>query len=156
MHDRKSITGKFIARKGILRKSSNPKFIAAGIVVLACVCLCACGHPPVDGGPEPASQKLPFDRQARTGGVSPSQSMIPSSTKLTEGTPVLIRLQSGLSSASAHAGETFDATVDEPVVIDGLTLLARGTRATGSVLEAKAAYGTPGGSIEPGYLRIAL
>jgi hypothetical protein len=96
--------------------------------------------------------------------VSPSNSLIPSTTKLPEGTPIPIRLQSTLSSASSHAGDTFSATIDEPIVIDGQMLVARGTSATGRVLEAKPALNSflsshqrsPGSSLEPGYLRIVL
>ena len=88
----------------------------------------------------------------RSTGISPSQSLIPSATKLPEGTPIPIRLRSELSSASAHPGDTFGAIVDEPVVVDGQTLIDRGTPATGRVLEAKPSAN----SLAPGYLRIVL
>src|ERR1019366_968438 len=114
------------------------------IVLLMLSLLCACSRPPADNASNSAdSQKLPFDREPRSTGISPSQSLIPSTTKLPEGTPIPIRLQNALSSASSHAGDTFSATIDEPVVIDGQTLVDRGTPATGRVLE-------------PGYLRIVL
>jgi hypothetical protein len=132
------------------------------IVLLMLSLICACGRPPSDSGASTSadSQKLPFDRQPRSTGISPSQSLIPSATKLPEGTPIPIRLQSALSSASAHAGDTFGATIDEPVVIDGQTLIDRGTPATGRVLEAKPSANSLGRSLEsslaPGYLRIVL
>jgi len=130
------------------------------VVLLALSLICACGRPPAENALSPDAQKLPFDRQPRSTGISPSQSLIPSTTKLPEGTPVPIRLQSALSSASAHAGDTFSATIDEPVVIDGQTLVARGTPAIGRVLEARpsasAAASSRGSSLEPGYLRIVL
>ncbi|MGD0793217.1 MAG: hypothetical protein ABR920_15730 [Terriglobales bacterium] len=123
------------------------------IVLLTLSLICACGRPPAEKASNSAdSQRLPFDRQSRPTGISPSQSLIPSATKLPEGTPIPVRLESALSSASSHAGDTFSATIDEPVVIDGQTLVARGTPATGRVLEAKPS----GGSLEPGYLRIVL
>ncbi len=128
------------------------------VVLLTLSLICGCGHPPAESASESNSQKLPFDRQPRSDGVSPSQSLIPSTTKLPEGTPIPVRLQSALSSASSHAGDSFSATIDEPVVIDGKTLVARGTSATGRVLEAKSA--ARGSSLEsspePGYLRIVL
>jgi hypothetical protein len=130
------------------------------VVLLALSLICACGRPPAENASNPDAQKLPFDRQPRSTGISPSQSLIPSTTKLPEGTPIPIRLQSALSSASAHAGDTFSATIDEPVVIDGQTLVARGTPAIGRVLEARpsasAAGSSLGSSLEPGYLRIVL
>jgi hypothetical protein len=135
------------------------------LVLLMLSLICGCGRPPSDSGNasnSADSQKLPFDRQPRPTGISPTQSLIPSATKLPEGTPIPIRLQSALSSASAHAGDSFSAIVDEPVVIDGQTLIDRGTPATGRVLEAKPATNSnsPGLSLErslaPGYLRIVL
>ncbi len=126
------------------------------IVLLLLSLLSACSRPPADNASNSDSQKLPFDREPRSTGISPSQSLIPSTTKLPEGTPIPIRLESALSSASSHAGDTFSATIVEPVVIDGQTLLARGTPATGRVLEAKPAASSRGSSLEPGYLRIVL
>jgi hypothetical protein len=129
-------------------------------VILLVVSLCACGRPPAEDSSNSAeSQKLPFDRQPRATGISPSQSVLPSTTKLPEGTPIPIQLQNALSSASAHAGDTFNAVVDEPIVIDGQTVVASGTPATGRVLEAKASTRSPDSgrdSPEPGYLRIVL
>ncbi len=135
-------------------------FHRAVITLLMLSLLCACGRPPADHASSTDSQKLPFDREPRSTGISPSQSLIPSTTKLPEGTPIPIRLQSALSSASAHAGDTFTANLDEPVVIDGQTLVASGTPATGRVLEAKPSASfrgsSRGSSLEPGYLRIVL
>ncbi len=144
-------------------------------VIIGLSVLCACGRPPADNASNsPEAQKLPFDRQPQSSGIgiSPSQSLIPSATKLPEGTPIPVRLQSVLSSASSHAGDTFTATIDEPIVIDGQTVVERGTPATGRVLEAKPSAGSrgssmgnspasspgssPGSSLEPGYLRIVL
>jgi hypothetical protein len=127
------------------------------IILLMLSLLCACGRPPDENASNSAdSQRLPFDRQPRSTGISPSQSLIPSATKLPEGTPIPIRLESALSSASSHAGDAFSATLDEPVALDGQTLIARGTPATGRVLEAKPSASSLGHSLEPGYLRIAL
>jgi hypothetical protein len=134
---------------------SHPHRVA--IVLLVLSFLAACARPPADNASNAAdSQKLPFDREPRSTGVSPSQSLIPSTTKLPEGTPIPIRLQNALSSAASHAGDTFGATIDEPVVIDGQTVVARGTSATGRVLEAKPSASSRGSSLEPGYLRIVL
>jgi hypothetical protein len=138
------------------------------IVLVTLSLICSCGRPtsvPGDNSANSAdSQKLPFDRQPHSTGITPSQALIPSATKLPEGTPIPIRLRSALSSASAHAGDSFSATIDEPVVIEGQTLIAPGTSASGRVLEAKPAARSRGGSpessressLEPGYLRIVL
>ena len=123
------------------------------LIVLTLSLLSACGRPPADNATNSTdSQKLPFDRQPRSTGISPSQSLIPSATKLPEGTPMPVRLETALSSASSHAGDSFSAVIEEPVVIDGQELVARGTAATGRVLEAKPSRH----SLDPGYLRIVL
>lgn len=126
------------------------------VVLLMLSCLCACGRPPAENASNSDSQRLPFDREPRSTGISPSQSLIPSTTSLPERTPIAVHLESALSSASSHAGDTFRATLDEPIVIDGKMLVARGTSATGRVLEAKPSASSLGRSLEPGYLRIVL
>ena len=131
------------------------------VVLLALGLICGCGRPPAEDAANSDSQKLPFDRRPRSTGILPSQTLIPSTTRLPEGTALTIRLQSPLSSVSSHAGDTFSATIDEPIEIDGKTLVARGTTATGRVLEAKPAASSHGRSpgtnvLVPGYLRLVL
>lgn len=128
----------------------HPNRIAVVLLVLS---FCACGRPPAESSSSSAdSQKLPFDRNPRATGISPSRSVIPSTTKIPEGTAIPVRLQSALSSVSSHAGDTFSAILDEPIIVDGQTLIARGTSATGRVLEAKPAASW----LDPGYLRIVV
>lgn len=125
------------------------------IVLLMLSLATACRRPPEvapENSSNPGTQKLPFDRKPGSGGTSPSQSLIPSSRKIPEGTTIPVRLVSPLSSASAHAGDVFTATLDEPLVADGQTLVPRDAIANGRVLEAKAAASPS----EPGYLRIVL
>jgi hypothetical protein len=131
------------------------RFERIAIITLMLAVMFGCGRPP-DVPPENSSnsdaQKLPFDRQPRSTGNSPSQSLIPSSTKLPEGTPIAVHLKSEISSRSAHSGDTFSAILDEPILVDGQSLVASGAAVTGRVIEAKAALGP----LEPGYLRIVL
>ncbi len=139
------------------RVAAACKTILPPIAWLMLCLLCACGRPPADNVSNPSdSQKLPFDRQPRSTGISPSQSLIPSGTRLPEGTAFPVRLQTPLSSASSHSGDSFRAILDAPLVIDGQTLVAGGTSANGRVLEAKAATNSPMNTLEPGYLRLVL
>jgi hypothetical protein len=127
-------------------------YFAAPILLLL-ASFCACKRPPQDfSSLARDSQKLPFDRRPRTSGISPSQSLVPSITKLPEGTNIAVSLQSALSSASSRAGDKFAATLDEPVMIDNHIVIAKGAPATGRVLEAKSARS----SFEPGYMRVVL
>lgn len=128
-----------------------------GIAVLAC-CLAlglACSRqvrlPAADAKSDP-SQKLPFDRQPRSSGILPSHLLVPSVTRLPEGTTLTIYLQRDLSSASARQGDSFAATLDTPIVIDEQTVVPRGAALAGQLLEAKQSTGP----LDPGYLRLAL
>jgi hypothetical protein len=116
----------------------------------------ACDRQPsladADAAKSDASQKLPFDRQPQSTGISPSGSLLPSVTRLPEGTPLTICLRHELSSASARPGDTFDATLDAPIVIDEQTVVSRGVAVAGRVLDAKPSTGPN----DPGYLRLAL
>jgi len=53
------------------------------------------------------------------------------------GTHIAVRVSQDLGSAISQAGETFSATVAEPVVVDGQTAIPAGARATGTVVAAK-------------------
>ena len=134
-------------------KSSARHGIAALAVCLALGLACSRQTDlPASDAAKSDSRKLPFDRPPQSTGISPSHSLIPSVTRLPEGTPLTICLQRDLSSASAHPGDSFPATLDASIVIDGQTLVARGAAVSGRVLEAKQAAGPQ----EPGYLRLAL
>jgi hypothetical protein len=128
--------------------------ISCRIAVIACLGLTlSCGHETgltVDSNSD--SKKLPFDRQPQSAGISPSHSLVPSVTRLPEGTPLTVCLQRDLSSASAHPGNSFAAILDAPIVINGQTLVPRGAAVSGRVLAAKRS----GGPHDPGYLRLAL
>lgn len=124
------------------------------VLIMALMLTCvACSRPPQDGGSfSRDAQLLPFDRQPKSSGRSPSQSLFQSDAKLPEGATISVTLRNPVSSATAHTGDTFSAIVDEPLIVDGQILVPRGTMATGRVLEAK----NSGSLLEPGYFRIVL
>jgi hypothetical protein len=97
-------------------------------------------------------QKLPFDRPPQTGGISPSHTLVPSARHIPEGTAITVSLERSLSSGSARNNDAFIAVVDDPIVIDGQTVVPGGARVSGRVLDAKSATAPR----ESGYLRIAL
>jgi len=127
-----------------------------GVILLASICMFGCGKatgvPSKDSVNASGKQLLPFEREPQSSHLSPAPTLVPSLTRLPTGTPVTIRLQGTISSVSSPAGETFLGTLDEPIVIDGQTAVARGAQVTGKVLAAKAS----GRLQDPGYIRIAL
>jgi hypothetical protein len=131
------------------------KVAGFAVLVLVFALTLGCARQPNSQGTDEKAgddQKLPFDRDAQKNGISPTGSLIPMPSSLPAGTPITIRLQSGVSSASSQSGDTFEAVLDEPVVIQGQTVVPRGAAVTGRVVEAKAS----GHLQDPGYLRLTL
>jgi hypothetical protein len=120
-----------------------------GIPLLAI--MMACGRPSVPDA-SGSAQQLPFDRQPSAAGVSPTQSFVPSGRQIPEGTYVTIRLMKPLSSATAHTGDSFEGSLDVPIIVDDQTLVPHGALVSGRVLDAKRSTGPR----NPGYLRITL
>ena len=63
------------------------------------------------------------------------------------GTVITVRLGETLSSKSSSAGQGFSATVAEPVVVGGKTVIERGAAARGSVVDAKGMGHFKGGAL---------
>jgi hypothetical protein len=102
--------------------------------------------------PESNEARLPFDREAQSGGISPTSSVVPPGAQVPAGTPVMIHLQTPLSSATARSEDMFKAVLDEPVVVNEHILAERGTVVIGRVVEAR-----PMSQMQtPGYLRLTL
>lgn len=57
--------------------------------------------------------------------------------KLDEGTPVRVRLEQTLSSATAEKGQTVDFTVSDDVKVGNLVVIAQGAPASGEITEAQ-------------------
>ena len=62
---------------------------------------------------------------------------------LPEGTNIRVRLVSTLSTATKSAGDTFEATLVEPLVVEGRTLATKGASVTGKVVDSD-----PGGRVK--------
>lgn len=63
------------------------------------------------------------------------------------GTQITVRLGETLSSKSSSAGQEFSATVGEPVVVGGKTVIEQGAAARGMVVDAKAMGHFKGGAL---------
>lgn len=81
-----------------------------------------------------------YSRSAAYGGAIP------------QGTQLQIRMIDSLSSANARPGQTFRATLEQAVVVNGRTLYPRGADVTGQVISAKSS----GRLSAPGELELAL
>ena len=129
------------------------KFILAPLSALVLLAGCSTvASNPQAAAPDPNSNpesSAPFaSRVTSTIGLKPE---VPAIT-VPAGTPIGIRLQNSISSASANSGDHFDAVIDEPVVIEGKVVIPKGANASGRVVAAKSS----GRLHNPGYLRLAL
>lgn len=133
-----------------------------GIVIpflLLLVLLTACGRMPSNAdaaqpAPEASadasnSEGLPFGARATGGKSTP---LVSDQLTIPAGTIVPVRLQSSVSSATAEAGQHFEAVLDEPLVVSGHTVAPRGAAVVGRVVQARKS----GRLHEPGYLRLTL
>ena len=90
-------------------------------------------------GPSADPGAPPPDPQVAPQAQAPPQASYPSRITLPAGTWVTIRVNEPLSSDHSQAGDTFTATLAEPIVSNGLVIARRGELVTGVVSEAQKA-----------------
>lgn len=88
-------------------------------------------------GDATTASKAPVQSADDTNSASNPATQSPQQLTLPAGTPVTVRLQQRLSSASAVPGERFEAVIDEPIVADDRTVLPVGTVVYGHVVVAR-------------------
>ncbi len=139
-----------------MKRHLIPGLLMAGLVLAT-----ACSRMPESAsGADPAAaseaataqQPPPFAKTSASRGIRPSSSLLPAAKEVPAGAAVSIRLQSSISSASARSGESFEAVLDEPLVVNGETIVPRGARVRGRVVSAKSS----GRMSDSGYLRLTL
>jgi len=82
----------------------------------------------------PERERTPYDeKQKRVMLTAPQVSGF----VLVKDTTVRMRLTKGLSSATAHPGDAVECEVLDDVMVDGVLVIARGAKATGTVAEAE-------------------
>jgi hypothetical protein len=125
--------------------------VAVATVVAGVLSAVGCTYQPGMQPPEnTAGQTLPFARASDKHGISPTGRLIPAA--IPAGTPITVRLLSSLSSATSRADDNFTAALDEPIVVQGETVVLRGAAITGRVVAARASERLQ----DPGYLRLTL
>jgi len=95
---------------------------------------------------------LPSSAEIQLEDSHPSNSSVPFGTRIPAGTQISIRLSEPISSATARPFDAFEGVVEEAVTLDGQTLLERGARVRGKVVES----GSKRSTHAPGYLRLML
>ena len=95
---------------------------------------------------------LPSSSEIQPDVSHPSNSSVPFGTRIPAGTQLTIRLADPISSATAHPYDAFEGVLEEAVMVDGQTLLERGARVRGKIVESASKRSTHA----PGYLRLVL
>jgi len=86
------------------------------------------------------------------GANAPQTPPPPATVDLAPGTRIRVRLDQDLGSKISRPGDSFSATVAEDVVVNGQTVIAKDSRADGTVIDAKALGHIKGGA----YLSIRI
>jgi hypothetical protein len=132
-------------------------FVIVPLLVLALATACsklpegAQATQPESTAQPATADTLPFSKPAGRG-LQPSASLVPGNVTIPAGTAIAVRLQTGVSSASARAGDQFEAVLDEPILVNGNMVAPRGTPVTGRVVQARSS----GRLHNSGYLRLSL
>jgi hypothetical protein len=130
-------------------------------VMLALLCGAACSRPagvPTSGSAqENATPFRPESDESETAAAKATEAPqrgLPfhDSDTLPAGTLVTVRLKGAVTAGTSITANSFAAIVDQPVVVDGSTLIPRGTMAAGRIESARIS------SVKPNraYVRLAL
>jgi hypothetical protein len=101
------------------------------------------GNPPPPTQPPPDQSQGPGVRtspppgrdQGFTQQQPPPSTMPVAGIQIPSGTPITVRMIESVDSKVAHLGQTFRASVDEPVLVNGQTVIPRGADAIAKLVE---------------------
>jgi len=96
--------------------------------------------------PSPAGQQASTTAQ-QAAAPAPQAPPPPAVVDLPAGTDIRVRLDQDLGSKISQAGDSFTATVEAPVLVNGQTVIPKGTSADGAVIDAKPLGRFKGGAV---------
>jgi hypothetical protein len=132
-----------------------------GCAILAVLCSTGCSRPtnvPTAGDAQSGQAPFQPDGGAPAGPAAsskePSEAGLPfhDSQSLPAGTLVTVRLKSPITAGGSISGNSFEAVVDDPIVVEGNTLIPAGTAVAGRVEAARISTVKPNRA----YVRLAL
>lgn len=147
----------------------GPRALTITAILLAMLCALACSPPaglqPGNGATQTGQPQVPFhdgdgklsrssnSSGAQDNGLAPETNLpFRDSPNLPAGTLLAVRLKNPISAENPDANGTFQAVVDEPVVIEGNKLVPLGTVVSGRIESARASNLKRNN----GYLRLTL
>lgn len=135
-----------------------------GPVLLALLLTVACSRPvnvPTEGASEgaqapfrgsQAADNPPEATESQSSGISQGAVPFHDSQNIPAGTLLTVRLRGALTAGIPEGADSFEAVVDQPLVIGGNTLVPRGATVVGRVESARTSKLNP----ERSYVRLAL
>ena len=100
---------------------------------------------PAAAPPDPVTPPAPVEQIAPP--APSSARFAPRQAVLRIGTAISIRLDESLSGGRSAVGDTFQASLAEPLVVDGLVIAERGARVTGRIVDSREAGRVSGTSL---------
>ncbi|HTB94774.1 MAG TPA: hypothetical protein VK728_18205 [Candidatus Sulfotelmatobacter sp.] len=91
---------------------------------------------PAPAAKPPARERTHYDQQGAES-TQPGQTG-PVAFALANNTPIRVKLNKTISSATSHVGDVVELEVVEDVTVDGVTVLPAGSKVTGTIAEADA------------------
>jgi hypothetical protein len=92
--------------------------------------------PPAPLEPPPAAQALTPPSGTQT---APPTVREPKTVTIAAGTPLTVRVNETISTNTNYSGDTFTASLDKPLIVDGFVIADRGARVLGKVTQAEKA-----------------
>jgi glucose/arabinose dehydrogenase len=96
-------------------------------------------QPPPQAAPSAKETPTPKAAQAAVPEVAHKAPPAPQPVVIPEGTVVAVRLDQAVSSKTSHTGDRFEASLAQPVVVKGKTIVPTGAVASGTVTSAQSA-----------------
>jgi hypothetical protein len=153
----------------LMSQFRGPRGLTITAILLALLCASACSPPagmqPSNGAAQADQPQVPFhdgegklsrssDSSAAQDNVAPTETNLPfrDPQNLPAGTLLTVRLKNPISAENPDTNRTFQAVVDQPIVIEGNKLVPAGTVVSGRVESARASNLKR----NSGYLRLTL
>ncbi|HTC94460.1 MAG TPA: hypothetical protein VK699_13560 [Terriglobales bacterium] len=116
--------------------------IAALVLLMAVLgIIVGCSKPPADNSSSDSSGTTAASDTTTTSDTGKSSGGLfsrPLSVTVPEGASIVVRLDQAISSKTSHAGDTFTATVAQPISVGDKVVIPQGATASGTVVDAKA------------------
>ncbi|MGB8768249.1 MAG: hypothetical protein WCC92_01435 [Candidatus Korobacteraceae bacterium] len=125
------------------------RLVPVAVLLVALLFVCGCGKkrgasPPANSTNQSAATQTnagetsnPVSAPAAPNNTPDTSNQAPAPLTIPAGTPITVRLQERLSSASAEPGEHFDAVLDRPIVVDNQMIVPVGAPVEGHVVFAR-------------------